>query len=181
MAKRRDFYTIADEIVKEYNLSTNKAPILEAMYNMDVKIFKSDRKNAVPSDPHSCIIAIGMMRLPNVIDAFVGQGKDAYLILLINGKVFAWHFVISTSARKVLDDFDTKGSAKTQTVTLRVPTKALKLAYRRKSNAKRRLEIKLGTGKPVTPRKPRRAARMDRLVHNTTHRERPPIRTEVVS
>jgi hypothetical protein len=175
MSKRRRFYILEDDVPGTRWKKGDKAQILEATYQMDVPIYKSDLKKAIWSDPRHCIIAIGMKRLPRVIEAFVGQGKDAYLILEIGGKLVAWHFVIGASARKVLDAFDIKGSAKTQHVTLRVPTKALKLAYRRKSNARRQAEIRAKTGKPVVSRGPRKAARMERLVHNTTQREKPPV------
>lgn len=171
-SRRRVYYLLEDG---------RKAIILEATYPMDVPIYKSDRGKAIWSDGRKCIIALGCLRLPQVVEAFVGQGKDAYLVLETNRKLVAWHFVINYSARKVLDNFDLDGSAKTQTVRLCVPTKGLKLAYRRKSNARRRAEIKAQTGNPVTPRGPRRVARMERLVHNIQHREKPRTVTELVS
>src|SRR5262245_24869641 len=164
-SKRRRFFVLKDG---------RKAQVLEATYPMDVKIYKSDRRKAIWSDPYKCIISLGMKRLPSVIEAFVGQGKDAYLVIENGGKLVAWHFFIGASARSILDNFDGKGSPKTQTVTLRVPPRSLKLAYRRKSNARRRAEVRSGTGKPVTNRV-RRAARMERLVHNVIQRERPKI------
>jgi|SRR5215475_3722312 len=168
--KRRKFFILKDG---------RRAQVLEATYPMDVKIYKSDRRKAIWSDPYQCIISLGMLRLPKVIEAFVGQGKDAYLVLEVNGKLVAWHFYIGASARRILDAFDAKGSPKTQTVTLRVPPKSVKLAYRRKSNARRRAEIKSGIGKPVVKRlQPRRSARMERLVHNVIQREKPLIVTE---
>ena len=146
-------------------------PLFEAPTDFDIQCYRTDRRKAVMGDPLRCIIAMGGLRHPQVREMYVGSGKDAYVVIeQHNGRLIAFHYVISASARHVLDAFDNNAGVKSQRVTLRAPTSGLTLAHRRVSNKRRRQEV--ANGAVVKPR-PRRKARITRI--EIKHRPRAPI------
>lgn len=151
----------------------NEYPLKEAKYDMSFKIYKSDRRKAVASDPHSCVLAKGIRRHKDVQDVFVGSGLDAYVVFKAteDDPAHAEHFIIRTSVRKVIDKFDTEKKCESQIITLAKPTQGRTLAARAKMNAARKAEIKAGA--KIKTRGPSRARRVDRL--GVPHRPRAPI------
>jgi hypothetical protein len=139
---------------------------------MAFKTYKSDRRKAVQSDPHSCVLAKGIRRHKDVADVYVGSGLDAYVVFKAtdDDEAHAEHFIIRTSVRKIIDKFDVEKKCQSQIITLSKPTKGRTLAHRSKLNGRRNAEIKAGA--KVKPGKSRRP-RVDRL--GVPHRPRAPI------
>lgn len=157
-----------------------KYPLIEADYDMDYVIYKSDLRKAVRGDPVRCIEAMGICHNANVVTAWVGAGKDA--IVVFKGRKdepdVAVHFIIRKRGRTVVDEFDTtsktKSQIKTQTLTLgRVPT-SWTLEARARFHKLRQIEIKKGAKVRKTPdKKKARRARYERL--GVPRRPRPKI------
>lgn len=146
----------------------------EAKYDMSFKIYKSDRRKAVPNDPHACVLAKGIRRHKDVKDVYVGSGLDAFVVFkeTEEEEAHAEHFTIRTSVRKVIDKFDTDKKCESQIITLSKPTKGRTLAARAKMNARRKAEIEAGAQvnkRAAVSRRPR----VDRL--GVPHRPRAPI------
>src|SRR5215475_12823759 len=99
-------------------------PLTEAEYDMAFTVYKSDKRKSVIGDPLQCIEARGIKRDPNVLEAYVGSGKDAYVVFKARGRLGAGarHFTIPAKSAKVRDAFETKGSPKTQVLWLRAPS-----------------------------------------------------------
>lgn len=139
-------------------------PLFEAEYDTSFDVFRADRRKSVIGDPSLCIEAHGLCRMPNVKEAFVGSGKDAYVIYRATaGRPFehAVHFTIPAQASRVRDKFDVDKSVKTQTIKLRAPTRGRTLDHRAKLGRDRRQAIK--NGAPVTRRGKQRKTRIVRL------------------
>jgi hypothetical protein len=144
-----------------------KYPLTEAKYDMTFKAFKSDRRRAKPNNPHSCLLALGIRRDRDVLDAYIGSGKDAYIVFKgTDGEPdHAVHFTIGTTTRRIIDAFDVDKKAKTQLVILRKPSGGRTLDHRRALMARRTREIK--DGSPVKRRGPQKSRRVGRLgVHS---------------
>lgn len=123
-----------------------KYPLFEAPYDYWIPVFKKDCKKAVIGDPHGCLIALGAQRDPLVLGAYIGSGKDAYVVFRETElrRAHALHFTISAAAARVRDYFDThRGEVKT-TVRLSAPTAGRTLAHRSKLNKARHKRIKAG-------------------------------------
>ena len=128
----------------------NKFPLFEAPYDYVIPVYKKDCKRAVIADPNGCLIALGAQRDPLVLGAYIGSGKDAYIVFRESEQRYAHalHFTISASAARVRDWFDThKGEVKT-TVKLSAPTAG------RTSDSDSRATLELGSE--------RRCASLDR-------------------
>ena len=121
-------------------------PLTEARYPMDFKSYKSDRRKAKQGDPRWCWQALGVRRLKNVIDVYIGAGRDAYVIFKgENGEEdYAVHFTIRMSLARMIREFDKDRKAKTILVRLDKPARSWRLDYRRQSNARRRAAVKAG-------------------------------------
>jgi hypothetical protein len=150
-------------------------PLIEAKWDMSFRCYKSDRRKAVPGNPHECLLAIGIKRDRRVLDAYLGSGQDAYVVFKADDEdpAHAVHFTIPTVARRAIDQFDTNRKAATVVITLRRPTGKRTLEARKGLNKDRRERIKNGAhrsrSRTQTPRQPR----ITRLgVH---HRPRPRI------
>ena len=155
-------------------------PLIEAAYNMTVKVFRADRKKSIMGDPYACLVAFGINRHPDVVESFIGSGGDAYVIFkptddYPNG--YAVHFTIPTTAARVRDQFDKEKAAKSITVWLRKPTKARTLNGRSLSNKKRRIAVKEGA--PVKKRGKSNVSRVVRL--GVAHRPRAKISRGLVA
>ena len=129
-----------------------KYPLAEAEYDMTIHVYRSDCKKAKRNNPWECIIALGAKHHPDVKEAFIGSGKDAYIIFKGVGKraAHAKHFTIPTNSARVRDGFDVKGAARIQNIILRMPTAGRTLIARRAMDRRRRHEIK--SGSPVKHR-----------------------------
>lgn len=151
-----------------------KYRLTEAKYDMGFKIYRSDRRKAKKLDPHNCLLALGIRRHPDVIDVYVGAGKDAYVIFkdAEGGDPYAVHFVLSRPVKGVIDAFDKDRLAKTQQIMLRRPTAGRTLAARSHMDKARRQRIKNGKHF-VKHRATPKASRMSRL--GISQRPRPRV------
>lgn len=140
-----------------------KYPLYEAAYPTAFKVYKTDRGKAVIGDPHQCIEALGIKRNPDVLDAYVGSAKDAYIVYK-GGKrgPYAVHFVILAQAARVRDTFETQGAPPTQVLMLHPATAGRTIGHRRKLTKKLQQAIKDGTHQ-VKPRGAPRKTRVARL------------------
>jgi len=158
-------------------------PLYEAPTRYTITVFKSDQRKAVIGDPTGCLIALGAMRDKSVIAAYIGAGKDAYLIFKGDKgePSFALHYTINAAAARVRDYFDTHKNAKTQEIILSKPTAGRTLAHRAKLGKARRQRIKDGAEvKPrETPPARPRVMRLERL--GVPYRRRAVIRKDTVS
>lgn len=156
-----------------------KYPLSEAPYDYGITVYKSDCKKAVTGDPNQCLIAKGIKRDRSVEAAYIGSGKDAYVIFKASKtrKAYALHFTINAQAARVRDFFDTHKGVTTQDLKLSAPTPGRTLAYRRKLNKTRAAAIKAGTHK-VKPRGPSKTRVMRLGVH---HRPRASVEHNAVS
>lgn len=157
-----------------------RIPLYEAEYDMSFKVYRSDRSKAIIGDPRQCIEAKGVCRLPNVLDAYIGSGKDAYVIFAPNRQrkhKHAIHFVIPVSSARVRDAFEIGRNIKSQILLLKAPSNGTTLVHRRKLNARRREEIK--NGSPVKKRETLSVTRIQRL--GVRHRPKAHIKHGVVS
>jgi hypothetical protein len=154
-------------------------PMFEAPYKYEITVYKSDCRKAHVGDPNACLIALGARRDPSVIDAFIGSGKDAYLIFKATKlrKAHALHFTIAAAAARVRDYFDTHKGVTTQTVTLSAPTAGRTHEHRKKLNAARAKKIKAGEHTPK--KRGQNKSRVLRL--GVPHRPRAVIENNVVS
>jgi hypothetical protein len=147
-----------------YQLKTGgHVPLIEADTKMAYTVYKSDRKKAIIGDPWNCIEALGCKREHNVVEAYIGAGKDAYIVFEgRDKKLFARHYVIKAQAARVRDTFDQKGAPKTQLLELHPPTNGRTRAHRKFLDKRRRAEIKNGAEVKKREQKPR-ADRITRL------------------
>jgi hypothetical protein len=136
-----------------------KYPLFEAPYNYPVTVYKSDCKKAVIGDPQQCLIALGACRDKLIESAFIGSGKDAYIIFKKTPlrEAYALHFTINAQAARVRDYFDSQKAGTSQIITLSAITPGRTLAHRSILNKKRAAEIKAGAekkkrGKPAVTR-----------------------------
>jgi hypothetical protein len=149
----------------QYQLADgSKVPLFEAEYDMSFAVRRSDRLGAIIGDPRLCIEAKGICKMPRVVEAYIGSGKDAYVVFEPTSDRpyrHALHFIIPASSRAVRDAFDTNRKLKSQILMLKVPAKGTTVEYRRNLNQRRRDEIK--NGAPVKKRGTIGKNRMERL------------------
>jgi hypothetical protein len=121
-------------------------PLKEADEDYTFKVYKSDRRKAVIGDPSRCLLAIGLKHDRNVAHAFIGGGKDAYIVFRGKGRLgeYAKHYVVLAKAARVRDIFDQRGAPDAQVLTLSAPTAGRTLAARDRMGKRRREEIKAG-------------------------------------
>jgi hypothetical protein len=146
---------------RQYKLDDGKlVPLFEADYDTAFKVNKSDRRGAIIGHPKQCIEAKALCRLPNVIEAYIGTGKDAYIVFRNTPSrnfMHALHFTIPASSAKVRDAFDTRQAVASQILWLRQPSKGRTLDHRRKLDRARKKAVKEGArikkrGKPAKKR-----------------------------
>jgi hypothetical protein len=127
-------------------------PVEEARVSIHFVIYRTDLRRAVKGDPHFCILALGLKRCRNVLDAYIGSGSDAYVIFGATAELpaIAIRYIIPEKTRKIINTFDTVMIVEKQTVELKAPSPGSTLEHRRMLNKKRRLEIK--NGAPVKSR-----------------------------
>jgi hypothetical protein len=156
-----------------------KYPLIEAMTPFSIMVYRTDCKKAVVGDPYNCLIAIGARRIKHILAAYIGSGKDAYVIMKIGkqSKPVAVHYTINAKASRVRDTFDKAGAPETQVITLSAPTPGRTLAHRSKLGKARNQAIKAGG--PVKKRGKPNATRIMRL--GVTHRPRAKIERNAVS
>jgi hypothetical protein len=114
----------------------------------------------VVGDPYACLLALGACRLPDVIESYIGTGKDAYIVFTTTPEHPFPHaelFTLPAKACRARDAFDTDADLQTQLITLHAPTAARTLAAREKLNTRRKQELRDGNGKPFRPRSRSRA------------------------
>ena len=121
-------------------------PLFEAPYDYPITVFKSDCRKAIIGDPAQCLIALGARRDKLVDAAFIGSGKDAYVIFKATKirKAYALHFTMNAEASRVRDYFDGHKGATSQMITLSAVTPGRTMDHRSKLGKKRREEIKAG-------------------------------------
>jgi hypothetical protein len=155
-------------------------PLFEADYDHAFKVNKSDRRGAVIGDPKHCIEAKALCRLKDVKEAYIGSGKDAYIVYeQTESRPFAHalHYTIPASSAKVRDAFETKKAIASQICWLRKPTKGRTLKHRRTLDKDRKEAVKAGA--PVKKRGKKLTRRIHRL--GVDHRPRARIKSNIVS
>lgn len=148
----------------------NVYPLTEAEYDIAFMAYKSDRKKAKIGDPGGCLLALGIRHNPDVQAAYIGSGKDAYVVFKARGELpaRAVHFTVPSKAGKVRDSLETKGAPATQVIILRAPSAGRTLEARSAFDKKRRTEIK--NGSPVKKRGPQKRKRI--MILGVPHRPR---------
>lgn len=142
----------------------NEYPLEEASYDFAFKAYRTDCKKSIIGDPILCVLANGMRRQKHVIEAYVGSGGDAYLILEPTPEkpyAHAVHFTIPTTAARVRDEFDKNKKIQSQIIWLKAPTAGRTIEARSKLNKKRYEEVK--NGAPVKRRGKQNASRVARI------------------
>ncbi len=149
-------------------------PCEEATEDYSFQAYKTDRRKSVLGHPSSCIIARGIEHNRGVLHAFVGGGKDAYIVFRGKGgnPPYAKHYIMKAKACRVRDLFDQKGSPPTQWLTLSAPTAGRTMAARERLGKRRREEIKAGS--PVKKRPNNNKPRIVRL--GVPQRPRPVVK-----
>jgi len=111
-------------------------PLEEATYNTAFKAYRTDQKRAVIADPYRCIEALGLKRDDKVIEAYVGSGRDAYVVFAATDlkPAHAVHFIVSGQAGHVRDSFDQNKALKSQMLILRAPSPSETVIGRRTRN-----------------------------------------------
>lgn len=148
-------------------------PLFEATTPLDFRWRKADLKRSVRQHPYVCPAAWGVRHLPNVKRAFIGHGKDAYVVFAKgprSRKTHALHYTIPAQTRRVIALFDKGEEPEDQELTLMPPTAGRTLAHRSKLNKRRRKAIAAGARKRRhTARKPSvKSYRPTALVTNGT-------------
>lgn len=154
-------------------------PVEEAPYNMAFTVQRKDFKKGKRNDPGWCAEALAIRRMENVLDVWVGSGKDAYVIFgPTDAKPYAHalHFTIPIRSERLRDAFDTDGTLKRQELHLRRPTAGRTLDARSKLNKERRKAIKRGS--PIKKRDRVARPRIVRL--GVEQRERAKITSKTV-
>lgn len=142
----------------------NAYPLEEATYGFSFKVYRTDCKRSIVGDPQCCLIANGIRRQKGVVEAYIGSGRDAYVIFDATPEkhhVHAVHFVVPRQAARVRDEFDKNKKAQSQILLLEAPSASRTLDARQKSDKARREEIK--NGAPVKPRGKSRQSRIMRI------------------
>jgi hypothetical protein len=129
-----------------------KTVLREARYTMSAKAYKSDCRKAVPGDPERCLLALGVLRNPRVLHAWIGSGLDAYVTFKGQDgeEPHTEHFTIPVPMRRIVDKLDTHGrrkiekNMKSAPFELRAPTPKRTLEARSHMNADRYQRIKIG-------------------------------------
>lgn len=157
-----------------------KVPLFEADHGMSFKVRRADRRGAVTGDPTNCVEARALCRMRGALEAYIGSGKDAYVVFKGTGtRPFnhALHFVILAKAARTRDAFDTNKKLKEVNLELAAPTGKRTLKHRRMLDRERAKAIKAGA--PVKKRGTIRQERITRL--GVPHRPRAKIVDGVVS
>jgi hypothetical protein len=128
------------------------------------KVYRSDRRKAAVGDPWGCVEALGIMHHRGVIEAYIGSGRNAYVVFKGTEEepATAWHFMISVKAGKIRDAFDQNKKLDRQELLLRAPSKTQTLSARSEMNKKRNTAIKNGLHVPVKRGAPS-TTRMERI------------------
>jgi len=158
--------------------SGERYPLVEARYNMAFTAYRSDRKKAVINDPRNCWAALGIRRDPEVLDVYIGSGRDAYVIFKAtpDAPAQAVHFIINTTMRHLIDAFDRDKTARTMTIELMRPSSSEQLSRRTAKAKERYVKTKAkGKAKTETPaqRARTRRSRVQRI--GVAHRPRAQI------
>ena len=85
-------------------------PLEEADTDYSFKVYKSDRRKSEIRNPTACLLALGLKHDPDIAAAFIGSGKDAFVVFKGKGRrpPIARHYVILAAAARVRDTFDQK-------------------------------------------------------------------------
>lgn len=118
------------------------------------------------------MLALGVRRDSDVLDVYIGSGKDAYVTFKARGDepAHAVHFTIATSVRRIIDGFDKDKNARTQIIVLKRPSTARTLEHRRTLNNRRHKEIRNGATVARRGSSVKRVARI-----GVEHRPRPRV------
>lgn len=168
----------------KYRLATGEnIPLFEGEYDFPFVVTKKHAKGATIADPLNCIEARAIRSLSKVEEAYIGSGRDAYVVFKeTNQRPFlhAVHFSIPTKAGSVRDNFDKEGSGADITLWLRAPSNSHRLEDRRLAERARDEAHK--HGKPIkkaTKPKSPNAVRMERL--GVAHRPRASVKGNIFS
>lgn len=125
-------------------------PLYEATTPLTFRWRRADLKRSVKQHPYACPAAWGVRHLPNVKLAYIGHGKDAYVVFAKgprSKKAHALHYTIPAKTRRAAAQFDIGEEPPEQDLTLNPPTAGRTLSHRRKLNARRRKAIAAGARK----------------------------------
>jgi hypothetical protein len=157
-----------------------KYPLYEATHSYAITVYKSDCRRAEVGDPGQCLIALGAKRDRHVEAAYIGSGRDAYIIFKGTKlrAAHAMHFTINAQAARVRDYFETHKGATTQMIELSAVTNGRTLSARSKLNKARTARIKAGKHVPKKREKPQ-VTRIMRL--GVKHRPKAVVKQGIVS
>lgn len=146
--------------------------------NLKFEVFKTDAKKAEIGNPWGCIIALGIMREDDVVEAWVGSGKMAVVVYQDDGgKPYAHYYTLNAHAAEVRDTFEQNLKVDSKILSLRRPTVGRTLEHLAKLNKDRARRIKAGA--PVKHRDKANVTRMMRI--GVPHRPRAVIEKGVMT
>jgi hypothetical protein len=171
------FYTTADGV---------KFPLYEAMYDYHFTVHKVDCVKAKIADPEGCLLALGIKHDKKVLAAYIGSGRDAYIIFKarpgaphsFQHVAHAVHFMIPTTSGRVRDYFDAHEGKEILALKLTPPTATQTKDAKATYDKVRAERIKNGEIVPVPRRQPR-STRITRL--GVPHRPKAIISREGVT
>jgi hypothetical protein len=152
-------------------------PLKEALTPFSILLYRKDRRMAIIGDPEHCLVALGACRHRNVYKAFIGSGRDAYIVMRTAEGHVAFHYVIPAAAARARDEFETNRKMVKREITLEPPTAKRTIAARRRLDKRRRAEI--AAGSPVKKRGTPKKTRIMRL--GVPHRPAAQIKQNVVT
>jgi hypothetical protein len=146
-------------------------PLKEAQWRLDFKVYRSDFRKSIKGDPWECVESKGIKRNRNVHEAYIGSGRNAYIVFKATDDepATAVHFVISEQAGRVRDAFDQDKKLQSQIIRLQPPSKTQTLHARAGMNKAYLAKIRNGTHVPKKRGAPT-TRRMDRI--GAPHRPR---------
>lgn len=136
-------------------------------------------RGAIIGDPLCCIEARALCDLPKVEEAYIGSGKDAYVIFTgsaRNEQKHALHFTIPAKSGRIRDMFDVKGPVPSLMLLLKAPTNGRTLEHRRLLNRARAEAVRHGA-KVKKRDKPAAGTRVARI--GVAHRPRAQVKGDI--
>jgi hypothetical protein len=161
MEKSTRYYTTADGV---------KFPLYEGMYDYHFTVHKVDCGKAKIGDPMDCLLALGIKHDKKVLAAYIGSGRDAYIIFKarpgapheFQREAHAVHYMIPTTSGRVRDYFDAHEGKEILALKLVPPTATQTKEAKANYDKVRSEKIKSGEIVP-SPRKQARSTRITRL------------------
>jgi hypothetical protein len=131
--------------------------------DMMFKVYRSDRRKATIGDPWDCVESKGIKHHRGVIEAYIGSGRNAYVVFKAteDEPATAYHFMISVRASRIRDIFDQNKKLQSQELILKRPKESQTLTARAGMGKIYKAKIKDGSHVPVKRGSPR-TTRMER-------------------